>query len=145
MGFHSATFGIVISKHGENTQAIIHLIAKNMVPTNIKGEYVVTLFDDLVPSFPTTVVDGFNTFTLNIDNISDLEFRYKEDKKIKIGTHYCCNYMIHIGEVGDECDKESRHFLDETISQLIKWKQELINSDRIDDEVMLSLVGNCCS
>jgi hypothetical protein len=148
MGFHSATFGIVVSTHNENRDDILRLIAKSWTPVDDNDSITVTLFDDIVivgdPTYYGIIVDG-NKITFDFEELEDINFCYREDPKILISQCYCCHFMIHLGSIGDEEDSLEIEFENESMSRLMNWKQYLSDNGRLAFGTNFKLVGNCCS
>ncbi len=144
MGFHSATFGVVVCKHDENIEAILKLIAAEY---EIQEDgFVITLHDDLIPVYgflSLKSTDGRTRILVRV--LTSLELNYRGDINITISNCYCCHYMIHLGSVGDDQHDMELTFPDGTMNCFMQWKQTLINSDRLDANSRFQLVGNCCS
>lgn len=146
MGFHSATFGVVLSEHSENPEAIVSLIGSQ---SHIQDEnYVILIHDDIIPITgfmeKETTAEGIK-ITVNNDDLNELELAYRGDVNIQIGSCYCCHYMIHIGSVCDEQDNLKISIPDGTMYCFMEWKQQLMSTNGLDSDARFQLVGNCCS
>lgn len=147
MGFHSVTFGVVITKHSKNPRAILELVAKEWKVVGLRYQFI--LHDDII--FESNWMDkeatsGDGEVVVNIKDFSYSSFYHKDCPNIKIGSRDGCSFMIYLGIVNDY-DHQNRKctISEENLSFLMKWKQELIDSDRIDDESEFQMISNCCS
>ena len=71
-----------------------------------------------------------------------LEFYYKENPKIRIGEVNCCCYMISI-VTGPR--SENTYCSDKDLSDLITWKRELEDTNRLKKGSRFKNSVNCCS
>ena len=147
MGFHSVTFGIKITKHSTNPVAILELVAKEWKVVGLRYQFI--LHDDII--FKSNWMDKDATSSdgevvVNIKDISYSSFYHKDCPNIKIGSYDGCSFMIYLGLVNDY-DRENRKctICEYDLSFLMKWKQELIDADRIGDASEFQMISNYCS
>ena len=143
MTSYSSAFGVEIADIHlrQSPSCILRFISKRW---SLKDDYyTITLHDDLICD-NYDMKDGKMNVPEN--DLKFIKFHYKEDLHIEIGMAHICAYMIYVSRV-DEIG-ESISFAtvsDETTLNLIKWKQELIDSGRILVDTKLSLIRTCCT
>ena len=158
--FHTAAFGILICKH-ENTKVFLKLIAKEYsivsmehtegslyldkhhnttIHTECDNIYKISLYDDIKCELGSR-------FEINGWDLQDIKFTYIHNPKIKIGYPHICALMVYLGCAGDDLGGEKEPIIvnDETMTDLLAWKNILINEDRIPNESKLQMICNCCS
>ena len=163
MGFHAVAFGIKIAKHN-NFRKLCKLIATKVYKTinnesmnilqevdidnedfdnNYETIYRVQLYDDIVYKGELST----KLLEISPSEMFGVKFTYSENSQIKIGYPHICVTMIYLGCVGDDLGGKDGPIKinDETIKDLLEWKQQLIEQNRLEDSAILSMVGNCCS
>lgn len=105
-------------------------------------ELQIELYDDIVTDEHT------NTLECNVEDLSAISLNYKHNKSILIGAPHICAFMIYLGGcVGSDLggDGYSKTIPESALTDLLKWKEELVRDNRLPADVKLKLRGNCCS
>lgn len=137
MGFHAVAFGLIIS-HGFKKKKFLSLVAKEH---NIVDDIIqIKLRDDIICKYG-------KEFEIRIDVLMYVEFTYVNNPHIKIGLAHICAFGIYLGCVGDDLGGEDDPLIieDQTLNDLLAWKQQLVQQERLSENVRLRLVGSCCS
>lgn len=158
----SIVFGISIGREHSSTEKILNLIAEKYekIPkqsTNkqvictctshkekiVSYKYKIQLYNDII------TCHGESIFTINEEDIEncynwDIHFHYRKDTNITIGsfndylfTISCANYSPYDDKFIDLLDVS-----DETLTNLIEWKKELIEQGRISPTSSIGFVCN---
>jgi hypothetical protein len=143
MGFNSVTFGFKVCKYCD-WMTILDLIAEDYTLIGSDGEMhdwiiKIHLHEDLV------CARGREFEVTWWELIHNTRLSYVHNQEISIGISYCCYYMIYVGQVGG--DRETRQVIirEKTLADLLQWKQRLVEEDRVDEEIQLQMLSNCCS
>lgn len=153
MGFISAAFGILVSKHEPTLGLLLQLIAKTVTcggsvvkpedyDTLEDKQFQIELFDDLEPEDP----DCFASDVDMTDEDAAHDFRWmsyvlKTDKAIKVGPG-CCWYMIGPDSV-DGMGKCVRVTPD-SLSSLEDLRQRWVMEGRLSSTADYVTITNCC-
>lgn len=153
MGFISASFGILVSKHEPTLGSLLKLIAKIVTHDGVVVEpedydtlqgkqFQVQLFDNIEPQDPDSFIADVNTS----DQDADYEFCHasyflKADKSIEVGPG-CCWYMIGFGSV-DGMGK-CIHVAHESVRRLEDLRQRWVKEGRLSSVAGYATITNCC-
>ena len=144
MGFHAVFFGLNIC-HSNDLVEILSLIASDYSIINPEASYYhqifkIKLHDDIISPLG-------QEFEIDVMDLLHTRFTYSKNPEILIGLAYCCRYMIYLGRVGDNCgvDDSPVTIQYNTLTDLSTWKDKLEEDSRIDIDIQLQMVGNCCS
>ena len=144
MGFHAVFFGLNIST-SHDLEEILSLIASDHSIINPEEDYYeqnlkIKLHDDIICPLG-------QEFEIGVMDLLHTRFTYSKNPKIFIGLAYCCTYMICLGQVGDNYGVDDAPVTIEydTLKDLLAWKDKLVEEERIDSDIELQMVGNCCS
>lgn len=140
MTSYASVFGIEIADLHlrRHLSCILRFISKRWT---LKDDYyTIIVHDDLICD-NYDMKDG--KITVPENDLKFTKFHYKEDPHIEIGMAHICAYMIYISRVDESISFSN--VTDDVILNLIKWKQELIDSGRILADTTCGLICTCCT
>lgn len=155
MGFHKASFGIIVSSH--NDGEILRLLYKEVIRYDLDGKELVdhSVSDfEIANHFSKVVLIPYDDYKVdgraptpiecsNDDELYDAHHTAAHWDNIEFINVYGCRYVLGFGSVGDD---DSAYQVDISIVDMKKLKDlhdRLVAEGRISGGY--SLVGNCCS
>lgn len=96
-------------------------------------------YDNVKPKEEPPVDVGNEDFSAEFEDIS---FYFINYPNVTIGKTCVCLSMIYIAELYDE---KSKTVCPDSLSDLLKVREELIEQGRLEEDKQLGLFSNCCS
>lgn len=162
MGFHSASFGIKVANHGDESQ-MVKLLYKKVTFFDVDGkecDYPSDISFNDRQTVSKVVCVPYDDYT---DDGSPMEevvctnddewyeatgglfFRPVWDGDLKLLSTYGCSYVIGYGSVGDDGEDMRIDISVDQLNAMMNLYQRLKTEGRLADESAFTLVGNCCS
>jgi hypothetical protein len=165
MGFYTAAFGFIIADHGGLSDLIqfavkkFTLNGKQYVKSNGKfkcekeEEDLGTQFYDMLDAlrdfsgfvFEATDIIYYDDIAQDEKNPDEVCF--KNNKKVTVSDIGGCALMVCIAKFSIGSELNSENLDDDDVLDLLSWKKQLIEQNRINDDynAQLQLFTNCCS
>ena len=152
----NCVFGLHLKNLSYND--FIKIVTKSILVIHPDGKEINFVDIEDIPEDSQIKLELYNDIQVFIDNeiktgvfiISsymfidgDIRFTFIDNPKIVIGKGTCCEYMIHFQNPEDGFSKTV--FEEKDILDLLKWKNTLIEENRIKCEYNLELLTYCCS